>query len=83
MYSPTLRTHDVGGFNLGSIPDKDGQEHLSSSLMIPPAMPRYDFIGYCPSSCTQHFLPRDGVKILGAGLHMHMLASGGEFQVSR
>ncbi|GAB5033960.1 dopamine beta-hydroxylase [Nannochloropsis oceanica] len=51
LYSPTLRTHDMGILVLGAPPPSIALR-LNSSLIIPPSLPTYDYLNYCPASCT-------------------------------
>ena len=83
VYSPTLRTHDVGTVVVGSPPTTTSFDQISS-LIIPPGRPEYDFIGYCPSACVNRlFPPQDPINIIYTTLHMHTLGRGGEIQVSQ
>ncbi|XP_078282138.1 LOW QUALITY PROTEIN: dopamine beta-hydroxylase [Rhinoraja longicauda] len=41
-------------------------------MAIPPAEPGFVLTGYCTAKCTQHMLPRSGIKIFASQLHTHL-----------
>jgi hypothetical protein len=61
--SENLRTYDASVSIYG---------HTTSSVFsIPPLTSSYWVNAWCPSECTQHNLPPEGIKILAAALHTH------------
>ena len=67
-------------FLTGSLP-ASSKLKTTSPLVVPPHLPSFDFVGYCPAQCTRQMLPANGSYILYERLHMHMLSTGGEAQV--
>lgn len=52
VISPKLRSQDAGTLLFGSVPTVP-EINTTTSLLIPPGQRRFDFIDYCPSSCTK------------------------------
>jgi dopamine beta-monooxygenase len=65
-YTTNLRQYDAGtlqtGFNLDSI-------------VIPPGQSSWPITGNCPASCTSQYIPAEGVTVVAAMLHSHLLGT--------
>lgn len=58
-YSPTLRKHDVGVLVLGAPPHVP-QIGFVSPLVVPGGQASFDYMNYCPGSCTKRRLQHSG-----------------------
>lgn len=62
VISPKLRSQDAGTLLFGSIPTAP-EINTTTSLLIPPGQRRFDFIDYCPSSCTKVWCTKDIINM--------------------
>ncbi|XP_067938987.1 DBH-like monooxygenase protein 1 [Watersipora subatra] len=64
-YTPTVREHEAAVFPVG----------LVEGIAVPPAAEKFKIVSYCDGSCTNQFLPEEGIEIYGYLLHTHLLGT--------
>ncbi|CAL1295085.1 unnamed protein product [Larinioides sclopetarius] len=64
-YSPKLRKYDAGTLMIGST--------TSARVIVPSKRKEYVVAGHSNPRCLDPELPKDGIKLLGAFLHAHLL----------
>jgi len=74
-YTSKLRPNDAGIFTI-----RHQVPGVTPSLMIPPSTLDHQVWGLCGSECTRRALPREGIQISGAIVHMHNTGAGGTVQ---
>ncbi|KAF6023514.1 Tbh [Bugula neritina] len=64
-YTSNLREKDAGTIQVGTV---DG-------LIVPPKPENFEYISICHTSCTEQWMPDDGVTVFGYLLHAHLLGA--------
>ncbi|KAG8192031.1 hypothetical protein JTE90_025297 [Oedothorax gibbosus] len=64
-YTPQVRKYDAGTLMLGST--------VSPRMFIPPGVREYTVTGHSNPACLDPDMPQDGINVLGAFLHAHLL----------
>jgi len=65
-YTPTRRTQSAGLLQIGYI----------NGIFVPPNTDEFNLVAYCGSTCTNQWIPEDGITIFGYTLHAHLLGVG-------
>ncbi|KAF6023519.1 moxd1 [Bugula neritina] len=64
-YTSNLREQDAGTVEVGAV---DG-------LIVPPHPENFEYFSICHTSCTEQWIPDDGVTVFGYILHTHLLGA--------
>ncbi|KAF6023515.1 moxd1 [Bugula neritina] len=64
-YTSSLRKQDAGTIQVGTV---DG-------LIVPPNPENFEYFSICHASCTEQWIPDDGVTVFGYLLHTHLLGA--------
>ncbi|XP_072906327.1 dopamine beta-hydroxylase [Hemitrygon akajei] len=64
FYTPTLRKFNAGIMELGLV--------YTPIMAIPPGETSFVLSGYCTAKCTEHTLPKSGIRIFASQLHTHL-----------